>query len=72
MLIISGAHLAAMLPGSTYTIIANDRMHGNEALLFCQQLNVSSAVARLLSDEQVRDLVFSTLRIAIPESAPSV
>ncbi|GAB3318380.1 hypothetical protein GCM10027299_09810 [Larkinella ripae] len=72
MIIISGAHFAAMLPGRCYTIIANDHMQGNEALLFCQQLNVSTAVARLLSDEQVRDTVFCDLRIAIPESVPSV
>ncbi|MFD1141942.1 hypothetical protein ACFQ4C_12520 [Larkinella insperata] len=72
MIIISGAHFAAMLPGRSYRIIANDSMNGNEALLFSQQLNVSFSVAQLLLDETIRDQVFSSLRIAIPESAPSV
>ncbi|RRB02469.1 hypothetical protein [Larkinella rosea] len=72
MIIISGAHLAAMLPGCKYTIVANSLMSGNEALLFCQKLNVSWPVAELLSDADIRDQVFSSLRIAIPENAPSV
>ncbi|KAA9356880.1 MULTISPECIES: hypothetical protein [Larkinella] len=72
MLIISGEHLAAMLPGCCYTVVANSAMSGNEALLFCQKLNVSGQVAALLSDADVRDQVFRSLRIAIPEHAPSV
>lgn len=72
MLIISGEHFAAMLPGCQYTVVANAAMKGNEALLFCQKLNVSWPVAKLLCDEDVRDQVFRTLRIAIPEHAPSI
>jgi hypothetical protein len=72
MLIISGKHLAAMIPGHTYTVVANSAMKGNEALLFCQKLNVSWPVAVLLADVDVRDQVFRELRIAIPEHAPSV
>ncbi|GAB3917755.1 hypothetical protein [Larkinella terrae] len=72
MIIISGAHLAAMIPNSQYTIVANSLMSGNEALLFCQKLNVSWPVAELLSDADIRDQVFCSLRIAIPENAPSV
>jgi hypothetical protein len=72
MLIISGEHLAAMIPGHSFTVIANAAMSGNEALLFCQKLNVSWSVAELLSATEVRDQVFRGLRIAIPEHAPSV
>jgi hypothetical protein len=72
MLIISGEHLATMVPGHTYTIVANASITGNEALLFCQKLNVSRPVAKLLSDTDTRDQVFRDLRIAIPEHAPSV
>jgi hypothetical protein len=72
MLIISGEHLAAMIPGHSFTVVANAAMTGNEALLFCQKLNVSWSVAELLSDANVRDQVFRGLRIAIPEYAPSV
>jgi uncharacterized protein YjaG (DUF416 family) len=72
MLIISGEYLAAMIPGHTYTVVANSAMKGNEALLFCQKLNVSWPVAKLLADADVRDQVFRELRIAIPEQAPSV
>jgi hypothetical protein len=74
MLIISGEHLAAMIPGHSFTVVANAAMTGNEALLFCQKLNVSWSVAELLllSDADVRDQVFRGLRIAIPEHAPSV
>lgn len=72
MIIISGEHFAAMLPNSQYSIVANASMQGNDALLFCQKLNVSWPVAELLSDADVRDQVFCSLRIAIPEHAPSV
>ena len=72
MLIISGEHLATMIPGAIYTVVANSAMTGNEALLFCQKLNVSGPVAALLLDADVRDQVFNALRIAIPEHAPSV
>ncbi|GAB3909213.1 hypothetical protein GCM10028803_46410 [Larkinella knui] len=72
MLIISGEHLAAMIPGHSFTVVANTAMSGNEALLFCQKLNVSGSVAQLLADADIRDQVFRGLRIAIPEQAPSV
>ena len=38
MLIISGEHLAPMLPGCRYTVVANSAMTGNEALLFCHAI----------------------------------
>jgi hypothetical protein len=49
MLIISGEHLAAMIPGHSFTVVANAAMIGNEAVLFCQKLNVSWSVAELLT-----------------------
>ncbi|GAB3892109.1 hypothetical protein GCM10028803_04600 [Larkinella knui] len=48
------AQHAAMLPGHTYTVVANASMCGNEALLFCQQLNVSGSVAGLLADFRLK------------------
>lgn len=72
MLIISGEHLADMTLNARFAVVVNTTMKGNDALLFCQRLNVSWSVAQLLKDDEVCDQVFRSLRIAIPENAPSV
>jgi hypothetical protein len=72
MLIISGEDFLKLQLNRTYAVVPNASMTGNEAFLFHQKLHVSPAVSTLFSDADIADEVFKSLRITIPETAPSV